>query len=93
VLVFGGCLWLFRFVSWSWMPHHEPDRWVVATAFASVAALAVLAAGTWWSSREPSPPAGPAAAEKGRRIHQRAWLFGRRSQINQVGGDQHITRT
>jgi len=52
VAVFGGCLWLFRFVSWSWMPHATTDRWAVAAAFATVTAGAVGAASTWWASRE-----------------------------------------
>ena len=62
VAVFGGCLWLFRFASWSWMPHATSDRWVVAAAFATVTAGAVGAAGTWWASREIPPRAGPADA-------------------------------
>jgi hypothetical protein len=62
VAVFGGCLWLFRFASWSWMPHATTDRWAVAAAFATVTAGAVGAAGTWWASREIPRPAGPAEA-------------------------------
>ena len=53
---FGICLWLFRFVSFSWMPHAEADRWVVATAFAAVAADAVGAATGWWAGREHKRP-------------------------------------
>lgn len=56
---FGVCLWLFRFVSWSWMPHATSDRWAVAAAFASVTAGAVGAAGAWW--------AGTASPERGNR--------------------------
>ncbi|MGH3205028.1 MAG: hypothetical protein ACRDP5_23710 [Streptosporangiaceae bacterium] len=52
VVVFGVCLWLFRFASWSWMPHATTDRWAVAAAFATVTAGAVGAVGTWWASRE-----------------------------------------
>src|SRR5690348_11665813 len=52
VTVFGVCLWLFRFASWSWMPHATTDRWAVAAAFATVTAGAVGAVGTWWASRE-----------------------------------------
>ena len=92
VAVFGVCLWLFRFASWSWMPHATADRWAVAAAFATVTAGAVGAAGTSWASRESPQLAGPAAAEQGRRIHQRAWAFGR-GKINQAGGDQHTTGT
>jgi hypothetical protein len=66
VTVFGVCLWLFRFASWSWMPHAASDRWAVAAAFATVTAGAAGAAGTWWASREISvPDAGGAAAGPG----------------------------
>ena len=62
--VFGGCLWLFRFASWSWLPNKSdvPNRWLVATAFASVTAGAVLAIGSWWASRETPRLAGTADA-------------------------------
>jgi hypothetical protein len=62
VAVFLGCLWLFRFASWSWMPHATTDRWAVAAAFAAVTAGAVGAAGTWWASRETPLRAGIADA-------------------------------
>jgi len=62
VAVFGVCLWLFRFASWSWMPHAASDRWAVAAAFATVTAGAVGAAGTWWASRETPPLTGTAEA-------------------------------
>lgn len=65
VAVFGGCLWVFRFVSWSWMPHAASDRWAVAAAFATVTAGAVGAAGTWWASREIPRLAGSADAGGG----------------------------
>jgi AAA ATPase domain len=65
VAVFGVCLWLFRFASWSWTPHATSDRWAVAAAFPSVTAGAVGAAGVWWTSRETRPLTGPAAAEQG----------------------------
>jgi hypothetical protein len=69
VAVFGGCLWLFRFASWSWMPQATPDRWVVAAAFATVTAGAVGAAGAWWAGQEASragtTDAGGAAAGPG----------------------------
>jgi hypothetical protein len=52
VAVFGVCLWLFQFASWSWMPHATSDRWAVAAASATVTAGAVGAVGTWWASRE-----------------------------------------
>jgi|ERR1035437_546808 hypothetical protein len=60
--VFGGCLWLFRFASWSWMPHATSDRWAVAAAFATVTAGAVGAAGTWWAGQEIPRRAGTADA-------------------------------
>jgi hypothetical protein len=60
VAVFGGCLWLFRFASWSWLPDGTSDRWVVAAAFATVTAGAVGAAGTWWARRETPRRAGTA---------------------------------
>ena len=72
VAVFGVCLWLFRFASWSWMPHATSDRWAVAAAFATVTAGAArrgrclvgkpgdLAAGRFSSSgRQPDRSAGP----------------------------------
>jgi hypothetical protein len=67
VAVFGVCLWLFRFASWSWMPHAMSDRWAVAAAFATVTAGAAGAAGTWWASRETpvTADAGGAAAGPG----------------------------
>ena len=89
VAVFGVCLWLFRFASWSWMPDKTADRWVVAAAFATVTAGA---AGAWWASRETSPPVGPAAAKQGSQIHQQARASGH-SRITQVGRDQHTTGT
>ncbi|MBV9449122.1 MAG: hypothetical protein JO345_24815 [Streptosporangiaceae bacterium] len=89
VAVLGACLWLFRFASWSWMPHATADRWVVAAAFASVTAGATLAAGAWWAGRETPQQADLAATEQGRRTDQRAWAW--RSQITQVAGDQHTT--
>ena len=67
VAVFGGCLWLFRFASWSWMPHATTDRWAVAAAFATVTAGVAGAAGTWWASQETLVTAdtGDAAASPG----------------------------
>jgi hypothetical protein len=62
--VFGLCLWLFRFVSFSWMPHAAADRWVVAAAFATVAAGAVGAATGWWAQREHAPPDQPSTADQ-----------------------------
>jgi hypothetical protein len=92
VAVFGVCLWLFRFASWSWMPHATSDRWLVATTFASVTAGAVGAAGYWWAGRETPPLADSAAAGQGSRIDQRAWASGH-GKVTQVGRDQHTTGT
>ncbi len=66
VAVFGVCLWLFRFASWSWMPHATSDRWAVAAAFATVTAGAVGAAGTWWASREAPVATGEGGPATGR---------------------------
>ena len=85
--VFGLCLWLFRFASWSWIPHATSDRWAVAAAFA-------------WSppvrSVRPAPGGqarGPTIAQRtGRRINQSA-RASCHSMITQVGGDQHTTGT
>ena len=51
-VVFLVSLWLFRFLSFQWMPHNTADRWVVAAAFATVAASAVAAATAWWAGRD-----------------------------------------
>lgn len=77
--VFVLCLWLFRFASWSWLPHATSDRWAVAAAFATVAAGVVGAAGASWASQGTISP--------GRWINQRA-RAGKNSRITQVGGDQ-----
>jgi len=55
VAAFGLCLWLARSVSFGWMPQGEADRWVVATAFATVAAGAVGVATGWWAGQEDAP--------------------------------------
>jgi tetratricopeptide (TPR) repeat protein len=65
VAVFGVCLWLFRFASWSWMPHAMSDRWAVAAAFATVTAGAVGAAGAWWASQETPVTADAGGASAG----------------------------
>ena len=88
VAVFGVCLWLFRFASWSWMPHATSDRWAVAAAFASVTAARSARPAPGGQAGELPPLAGPAAAEQGSRIEQRARASGH-SQITQVGRDQH----
>ena len=82
VAVFALCLWPFRFASWSWLPHATSDLWAVAAAFATVAAGVVGAAGASWASQGTISP--------GRWINQSA-RAGKKSRINQVGGDQNIT--
>ena len=62
---FGVCLWLFRFISFSWMPHTTTDRWAVAAAFATVAATAVGAATSWWANREGESSEGPVFGSRG----------------------------
>ncbi|MEU0646002.1 hypothetical protein [Streptomyces umbrinus] len=84
VAAFGLCLWLARSVSFGWMPQGEADRWVVATAFATVVAGSVGVATGWWAGRE-----GPPAPEsRGRRVTQRAKVSDR-GQAAQVGGNQN----
>lgn len=79
------CLWGARVVSWGWMPRGEADRWVVATAFATVVTGAVGAAVFWWAGREEAP----AAPHSGRRrVRQRATASGR-SRISQTGGNRN----
>ena len=76
VAVFGVCLWLFWFASWSWIPHATSDRWVAATGFATVIAGAVGAVGALWISRETPPRADSAAGDQDSRIDQRARASG-----------------
>ncbi len=82
---FGLCLWLARMVSWGWMPRAEADRWVVATAFATVAAGAVGAATAWWAGRDDDPTAPPSG---GRVVRQQAKASGR-ARVSQVGGSRN----
>lgn len=88
VVVFGVCLWLFRFVSFSWMPHAESDRWVVATAFATVAATAVGWPLTRWAAgNEPTE-----TSRKQFNLWAKVRGHGKSVQIGKgdyVGGDQH----
>jgi hypothetical protein len=87
VVVFGLCLWLFRFARFSWLPRAEADRWAVGAAFATVVASAVLAGVAWWAGHENQPPAA-SDAQPGRWVSQRARASGR-SRVTQVGRDQH----
>ena len=65
----------------------EADRWVVATAFATVAAGAVGAATAWWAGREDSPAVVPPPG--GRVVRQRGKASGR-AKVTQVGGSRNV---
>lgn len=80
--VFWVCLWLFQFASFSWLPRADADRWVVAAAFAGVAAGAIGACMNWWAGREDQP-----SAVEARTVRQKARASGK-SRITQIGGDQ-----
>ncbi|WP_406263092.1 hypothetical protein OHT93_00535 [Streptomyces sp. NBC_00191] len=80
VLSFGRGLWLARSASFVWLPQADADRWVVATAFAAVAAGSVGAATTWW--------AGQDGSRSGKQVTQRVKASDN-SRVNQVGGDQN----
>ncbi|MFC7900252.1 hypothetical protein ACFUV1_08855 [Streptomyces griseoincarnatus] len=80
-VVFGVCLWAGRSVSFGWMPEAEADRWVVATAFASVMTTVAAAAVGWWAGRERLPPAE-------RMVSQRATASDG-GRAKQVGGNQN----
>ncbi|MCX5373795.1 hypothetical protein OG613_38515 [Streptomyces sp. NBC_00015] len=84
VVVFGVCLWAGRSAPFGWMPKDEADRWVVATAFATVVATVAATAAGWWAAREQPAVAPPAE----RVVSQRATASGR-GRVNQVGGDQN----
>jgi len=75
VAVFGGCLWLFRFASWSWMPQATSDRWAVAAAFATVTAGAV-GRGRHLVGK-PGDPAAGRNRRSGRRCGWSWWSRGR----------------
>ncbi|MDK1476845.1 hypothetical protein QNO07_26165 [Streptomyces sp. 549] len=66
------------------MPQAEADRWVVATAFASVMATVVAGAVGWWAGRAQPTTAGPVE----RTVSQRVTASGR-GQAAQVGGNQN----
>lgn len=83
-VVFGVCLWAGRSVSFGWMPKDEADRWVVATAFATVVATVAATAAGWWAARD-QPTAVPPTE---RAVSQRATASGH-GRVNQVGGDQN----
>ncbi|MFD4612686.1 hypothetical protein ACFWOT_32330 [Streptomyces sp. NPDC058440] len=84
-VVFVVCLWVGRSVSFGWMPDAEADRWVVATAFATVVSTVTGAAGAWWAGREQPDPSPPLAE---RVVSQQVTASGR-GRVTQVGGNQN----
>lgn len=103
-ITFGACLWAARALSFSWEPKDQADRWLIATAFASVMAGAVLAALGWWAGRDIPPTHVRAATEEPRTaagvpdisVQTRA-LFGPpvhlgSGDINQISGDAIVVR-
>jgi hypothetical protein len=90
VVVFFGCLWVFVWLSWSWLPHAQADRWVVATGLATVTGGSVFAVLGSWAERSRSEP-GSATTSAGAGVYQRATARGR-ARVTQVGGDQHVGR-
>ena len=61
-------LWVDQQLTWSWLPHAEADRWVVAAAFATITATVTLTLAGAWAEKEPAaeqpapPPVAPTAA-------------------------------
>lgn len=95
VVVFGVCLWAFRYAKFPWLPQEPADRWVVTAGLATVTATAVLTALGWWAGREQEsePAAGEEAetrvpVETGVRVKQKARASGH-GRIVQVGRDYH----
>ncbi|MFB8136332.1 hypothetical protein [Streptomyces mirabilis] len=86
-VVFGVCLWAARSVSFDWMPDAEADRWVVATAFATVMATVAATAFGWWAGREQPAPSLPS---RERTVSQRATASGRGLSV-QIGGSQYTS--
>ncbi|MFJ4513059.1 hypothetical protein [Streptomyces sp. NPDC088816] len=84
-VVFVVCLRVGRSVSFGWMPEAEADRWVVATAFATVVSTVTGAAGGWWAGREQPDPSSPPAE---RVVSQQVTASGRGRAV-QVGGNQN----
>lgn len=82
-MLFVVCLWIGRAVSFSWMPRAEADRWVVATAFATVMATGAFGAVAWWAGRE--TPAGHASQS----VRGTA-VAGGIAQVSQTGGNVRI---
>ncbi|MGW3028498.1 hypothetical protein [Streptomyces sp. NPDC001221] len=84
-VVFGVCLWVGRSVPFEWMPTAEADRWVVATAFATVMGTVAATAVGWWAGREQPTPFSPPEHPM---VSQEVTASGRAG-VNQVGGNQN----
>ncbi|OQD51663.1 hypothetical protein BM536_038800 [Streptomyces phaeoluteigriseus] len=84
-VVFGVCLWVGRSASFGWMPKEEANRWVVATAFATVMATVAATAAGWWAAHEQPATAAPPAE---RVVSQKATASGQ-GRVNQAGGNQN----
>ncbi|MGY4928531.1 hypothetical protein [Streptomyces sp. 900105755] len=84
-VVFGVCLWVARSVSFGWMPKAEADRWVVATAFATLMGTVAAAAVDRWANREqPAPLPEPELPA----VSQEVVASGQ-ARVNQAGGNQN----
>lgn len=86
-VVFGMCLWVARSMSFGWTPEAEADRWVVATAFATVMGTVAATAVGWWASREelvPPPPPEPELPAVSQEV-----IASGRARVNQAGRDQN----
>ncbi|MGW7134332.1 hypothetical protein ACWGIA_39165 [Streptomyces bobili] len=89
-VVFGVCLWVSRSASLGWMPKEEANRWVVATAFATVMATVAATAVGWWAAREePDAPTSPAAAPPVERVVSQKATASGQGRVNQTGGNQN----
>ncbi|WP_406470340.1 hypothetical protein OH738_30990 [Streptomyces hirsutus] len=86
-VVFVVCLRMGRSVSFGWMPEAEADRWVVATAFATVVSTVTGAAGAWWAGLEQPDPSSPPAE---RVVSQQVTASGHGRAV-QVGGNQNTS--
>ncbi|MFF5497793.1 hypothetical protein [Streptomyces aquilus] len=85
VTVFTLCLWGGNALPFEWLPHDEGDRWMVATAFATVAATVTATALGWWAQHVPDepPPVVPPS-----HVSQHATATDHSSAV-QTGGDQN----
>ncbi|WP_190047329.1 hypothetical protein [Streptomyces galilaeus] len=89
-VVFGVCLWVGRSASFGWMPKEEANRWVVATAFATVMATVAATAAGWWAAHEqPATATPPAAAPPVERVVSQKATASGQGRVNQAGGNQN----